>query len=154
MREFMIKKFGECLTNDFPEYKIEVYPNPAPAQSWHNEFTVILTHRLLSIIIRITISGSPGGCGVAIMHGIACSHYESKDKDKFLADLKEVFNKTSEFIKCDGIGNIITTLGEMYYKGFNKIPMILNYLGFELISEYHNYRHGKDYMQRMYQYKI
>lgn len=87
----------------------------------------------------LTLCGTITGCGLMQLKGII---YYKGNKEQFLAGLKP--------IKDINVGAIICTLGQAHY---TKEKMVLD-LGFELLSEYHNYVHGKDYMQRMYILKL
>lgn len=88
---------------------------------------------------KITVCGMITGCGIAQMYGVSDASEEEL--------LKELPKIKSDF-KADGAGAIIATLGKTYY---NHEEKLLN-VGFELMKEYPNYRHGLNgsYTQRCY----
>lgn len=86
----------------------------------------------------ITVSATIMGCGIAQMYGV--SHVNETELKNTLVQIKNDY-------KVDGAGCILATLGASYYTtDHNKL---LN-CGFELLKEYHNYRHGDSYTQRLY----
>lgn len=91
-----------------------------------------------------TIAGLMTGCGAAQVKGIAGITADSFES------FKNSFNEVIPQCKKSGIGIIIGTLGQSYYY----IEPLLFQLGFTLKEEYHNWRHGTSYMQRMYHYVI
>lgn len=92
--------------------------------------------------INISVKGVITGCGLAQLHGI------SNITDTNFGAVKKEFEKIKQDYKLDGAGCIMCTLGAAYY---HKQKYLFE-LGFVLVSEYANYRHGQDgkYKQRMY----
>lgn len=80
-----------------------------------------------------TVAGVICGCGLVQMHGVT---------NLSNIKLKKIIND----YKKDGAGAIICTLGEYYYEYEQNIID----LGFILLKEYNNYRHGADAKQRLY----
>ena len=92
--------------------------------------------------MTLTVCGVITGCGLVQMHGISnISEHNFELVKKRLETIKRDY-------KTDGAGCIMCTLGAQYY---SKHDFLLN-LGFVMVSEYANYRHGQDgsYKQRMY----
>lgn len=85
----------------------------------------------------VEVAGTITGCGLAQLSGVATL-------------TEEVLDEIKEQYQADGVGAIICTLGQAYY---DEEPKLLK-LGFELLKEYHNYRHedmdGETYLQRLY----
>lgn len=106
--------------------------------SWHGHFKF---HKN----IYLNIFGTVTGCGLAQIHGVAeiTENNFNNVKKEFEDDIIPAMKKT-------GVGAIIATLGQYYY---NKEEFLIN-LGFEKMNEYHNYRHGDKYMQRIYLLKF
>ncbi len=90
---------------------------------------------------KLRISGAITGCGLGQLHGVI---YLDND-----ASINEFKKAVAEF-KRNGVGAFICTLGQSHYR---REQSLLD-LGFERISEYHNYRHGNTYMQRLYILKV
>lgn len=87
------------------------------------------------------------GCGSVLLSGY-CLFGEVTDNIK--EDLEQVFSK----IKNDGVGNIITTVGESL-RGFtlnSNIELLEDHFGMIPVLEYNNYRHSSSgkYKQRLY----
>lgn len=110
--------------------------------SWHEKQEIPLNQYSLKFVGMIT------GCGLGQITGL---RYLNIDNN--LEITKKEFISKFESIKNDGCGAVLCTLGEDHYSRLEEI--ILN-LGFELISEYNNYRHSKDgnYKQRLYILKL
>ena len=98
-------------------------------------------HEYESIII-ISVKGVITGCGLAQLHGI------SNITDLNFEAVKKEFERIKTDYKIDGAGCIMCTLGAQFYPK----QKYLFELGFVLVSEYANYRHGQNgnYKQRMY----
>jgi len=110
--------------------------------SWHN-----LRSYKMSTGYTLTVVGMITGCGLAQMRGVSTIQQEN------IESVKKLFTETIlPTLKACGVGAIICTLGQAYYKK----EEIINQLGFEQISEYSNYCHGKSgaYKQRAYILKI
>jgi len=90
---------------------------------------------------KLRISGAITGCGLGQLHGVIYL-----DNEAFINE----FKKAVADFKRDGVGAFICTLGQSHY---HREQSLLD-LGFERISEYHNYRHGQAYMQRLYILKV
>lgn len=90
----------------------------------------------------ISVKGVITGCGLAQLHGI------SNITDTNFEAVKKEFERIKADYKIDGAGCIMCTLGTQYYPK----QKYLFELGFVLVSEYANYRHGYNgnYKQRMY----
>lgn len=97
----------------------------------------------------LNLYGMVTGCGIMQCRGvmyITKDNFEKTKKD--LNDYIEKF-KTSNI----GVGMILCTLGETYYKFPDKEQFVLD-LGFKQLSEYRNYRHSDGYRQRLYGLEI
>lgn len=114
---------------------IETFPYKG---SWHGHFKFYKN-------IYLNIFGTVTGCGLAQIHGIS-----DITSNNFNAIKKEFEDYIIPEMKKTGVGAIIATLGESYYA---KETLLID-LGFERMNEYHNYRHGSDYMQRIYLLKF
>lgn len=82
------------------------------------------------------------GCGLA-----QCSGFADITDENF-EHFKKTLDSVKKVYKRDGVGSIIATLGKAFY---DREEYLLK-LGFKLMSEYPNYRHGSDgeYTQRLY----
>lgn len=92
--------------------------------------------------MTLKVCGVITGCGLVQMHGI------SNISEHNFELVREKLETIKKDYKKDGAGCIMCTLGQSYY---NKEELVLS-LGFIMVSEYANYRHGQDgkYKQRMY----
>lgn len=92
--------------------------------------------------MTLKVCGVITGCGLVQMHGI------SNVSDYNIELVREKLEIIKRDYKTDGAGCIMCTLGAQFY---NKHDFLLS-LGFIMVSEYANYRHGQDgsYKQRMY----
>lgn len=109
--------------------------------SWHSGGQVALNQYFL------TLRGMITGCGIAQITGITYLNYPDNKNIT-----KEEFIKKFDKFKSEGIGGVLCTLGQNHYEHEKRL---LN-LGFELISEYANYRHGSSghYKQKLYILKL
>lgn len=144
LKKPLIKKPVVKLVKKLPVKNIEGLEQGEPAKfpyggTWHPLKTKSIKNT------AFTVAGMMTGCGIAQMHGVVqlCDN-KGITKEDLLNSLKD--------IKSDGVGGIIATLGAGYY---NREPDLLK-LGFELLSEYANYRHGSDgrYQQKCYMLKL
>ena len=105
--------------------------------TWHQRYTITKFGCILNIAGLIT------GCGLAQIYGIS-NIDPNVTKEDFLKEL--------EPLKKDGAGGLIATLGKSYYIHEDKLLK----LGFELLSEYNNYRHSStgSYKQKLYLLKL
>ena len=107
---------------------------------------------------KLILVGMLTGCGLAQLKGLAGV---SKGCDK--KEVLEVFEQVKTYTRKMGVGAIIATLGESFYlnklhntdlEGDENRHNLMIELGFEQISEYHNYIHGSQYKQRLYIIKL
>jgi hypothetical protein len=98
---------------------------------------------------RLYLYGMCTGCGVMQLAGI--SNYLHEVKEKRILDHDSFYQELVE-VKSNGVGALVCTLGQSFYKYEEELLS----MGFELLSEYPNYRHdifGR-YKQRMYLFNI
>lgn len=97
--------------------------------------------------ISFYITPIVSGCGSVLLSGY-CLFGEATDNIR--KDLGQVLQK----IKDDGVGNIITTLGEGLtgWEANKSVDLIENIFGMTSVLEYNNYRHSSrgKYKQRLY----
>lgn len=116
--------------------------------SWHSTWTYNITYQIKNSTssftsqITLQVCGVITGCGLVQMHGISNISEHNFDL------VKEKLETIKNDLRNDGAGCIMCTLGQSYY---NREELLLS-LGFIMVSEYANYRHGQDgkYKQRMY----
>ena len=110
--------------------------------SWHPKEDINLN------TYNLKFAGMMTGCGLGQITDLKWLALESN-----LKITKEEFILKFSGIKGDGCGAILCTLGQNHYLELEQI--ILN-LGFELISEYNNYKHSSfgNYKQRLYILKL
>lgn len=89
----------------------------------------------------INFKGMITGCGLGQLHGITC--YSKEDLEKKLVEITAYCKKT-------GCGMALATLGQSYYSHERKLLE----LGFKMLAEYNNLRHGNHYKQRLYGFEI
>lgn len=117
-------------------------PNPTVFGYWHKQCHIDFEKT------KLNFAGLVTGCGLGQIYGI--SHLAQLiKKNKLTLTSSEFKEKFKHQIK-DGVGAVICTLGQNFYEYEN----IIFELGFELLSEYNNYRHGNCYTQRLYIIKL
>ena len=94
--------------------------------------------------ITFNISRTISGCGSIMINGY---NLFGVPTDVIKEDLKQFFYN----LKQNGIGAIITTLGEMSFST-SKEKLLTDVLEMICVSEYNNYRHRTDgsYKQKLY----
>lgn len=107
--------------------------NYAYIGSWHGHSRVVVADKA-----TIYVAGTSMGCGLGRIRGVINLAAKQITKKQLLKSLQEY--------KKNGLGVFLATLGQSYYKH----EEYLLSLGFELLSEYPNYRHGAGYNQRLY----
>lgn len=109
--------------------------------SWHKTYNIPLDY------LSLTVTGTITGCGLAQMSGVTSLNHNSNRNIT-----KENFIKKFNKIKQDGAGGIICTLGDGHLHNESRLLE----LGFEKLSKYANYRHGKSgfYKQTLYILKL
>ncbi len=95
------------------------------------------------IEVGFHISDFPSNCGATIMHNIRIS-------DEAIDFCDEIFKLLVKIYKQDGVGSILCVYGSDYKREIDTLEL----LGFKVLSEYNNWRHGCDYLQTLLQYKI
>lgn len=106
---------------------------------WHPNINFIIYYENTRII-SFSISETKSGCGTVVF-----SNYSSALNKKLDTLVIEIIKYIFEQYKLNGAGTIITTLGESYW-GYDQL---LRNLGFKVVNEYINYRHGTSYKQRL-----
>lgn len=117
------------------EDNVEKYPYIG---SWHSRKIIDTGRR------SIIVSGTITGCGLMQSYNIS-SLLIQNDSEEF-----EVLQNELRKLKDNGVGAIIMTLGQDFYQYHERALSF----GFELISEYPNYRHRQPYNQRLYIFKL
>jgi hypothetical protein len=155
MKELVIKKPRKKAVKSVqitePEVVIQLPTVDATELSgtWHKSRDYSIKYKVgegkphqYETIIFISVKGVITGCGLVQLHGI------SNITDANFEAVKKEFERIKADYKLDGAGCIMCTLGAGYYPK----QKYLFELGFVLVSEYANYRHGQDgkYKQRMY----
>ena len=113
--------------------------------SWHDK---ILGEYQIRDSTRGSISFSlyttPSGCGSVIMRGY---HITGEITEDILRDLEKIFQRC----KDNGVGMIMTTLGQSFFDGIYD-KLLKDIFGMVCVSEYNNYRHNSEgkYKQRLY----
>ncbi len=96
-------------------------------------------HPVIEQQYGIKFQNTPSGCGSMII-----SNYRNIEPDKF----KKLFDILNNFLVENGVGAIITTVGQPFYE----LHEMLEKTGFVRIMEYSNYRHGHDGSYKQYLY--
>lgn len=94
---------------------------------------------------HLSVRGMITGCGIMQVYGVSSLKPEVTKEE-----LKTLFSE----LKDNGCGAVVCTLGDLYYNPQFQYEQNLLNAGFELLSEYHNYRHGNIAMQRLYIFKL
>ena len=95
-------------------------------------------------ILNFRLLTTPSGCGSVIMKSY-CIWGEFSDV------LKEDLQKVLDQVKDNGVGAIITTLGQHFYNDKTE-KLLTDIFDMKCVSEYSNYRHHTDgnYKQKLY----
>lgn len=146
----LIKKDHNFFNSDIPP--LDYSTKYLVTGTWHKtRFYDVRTGNIIndktiqSIYSTVYVSGMITGCGIAQLHGIINLNSDLNNASSFNISKKIIENIIEDY-KEDGAGCIIATLGEDYYK----YESLLKALGFDILIEYINYRHGDNYKQTLY----
>ncbi|MFW5889291.1 MAG: hypothetical protein ACOC3V_01905 [bacterium] len=113
---------------------------------WHIRNTGTWSITTAHAEIRFNLAHVPSGCGSVIMSEY--SYNLSADNQDDINELVEYFENLFFNLKDDGVGSVITTIGESSYGFLTK--KLFDILGFKKISEYSNYRHSSTGTYKQY----
>lgn len=128
------------------EFQIEDYKVfiNSEAGRWHSIGKFKITNKDYTSYFSFSLGDVKSGCGSIAMYGTAGASVDDKDKEAF----KTIFNRILVCLKYNGVGSITTTYGASYYEA--PCYLFLIELGFQVVSEYSNWRHGGE-KQRLLQ---
>jgi len=94
--------------------------------------------------VSVVTNGLSTGCGLVQLSGIT----GLSNQDGYLGLKNKLEKDIIPFLKRDGAGAIICTLGDSFK---NQFPFLIS-IGFTELSYYSNYRHGQDgkYKQKLF----
>lgn len=115
---------------------------------WHQTFTVPIVTKSHSHSLRI--AGMITGCGIGQCYGLAGLGIFFDDEELTPRLMQEALKQ----VRANGIGAIIGTLGETYYKSNVKFLKVLEKIEFKEVAEYNNWAHGTNYMQKAFILKL
>lgn len=124
------------------EYTLKIISINHGGNCWHRKASFIIL-KGSSLVCQFDITAMVSGCGVSIISNIITNI------NPF--DVIPIIEKIFNLYKEDGCGVFITTFGQGHYISYGY--RLLEKLGFKVLSEYPNYRHGEDggYKQKLLQ---
>lgn len=146
-RRFSISKNFTIIVDNL-EYDVSLDKSNPNKYNWHSQ---ILGKYTIKVFVEgnekkfsFKISETPSGCGSVIIH-----EYNFSSENKYYKIFLPPFEIIMGLIKSDGIGAIITTLGQSFTR--DKIYTFLKSSKFNPLKTYKNYRHSEigDYTQKI-----
>lgn len=117
--------------------------------TWHDDVLGDYNIKVNNTILSFSIYTMVSGCGMVILKGYNMfgSDYLDENIEGIKKDIKSILEK----FKGDGVGAVITTLGEDFY-GRDSERILEELFEMKSVSQYKNYRHSSAgaYSQKLY----